>query len=79
MEARKQFRKLEGKLPDYLLACVGGGSNAMGLFHAFFKDKKVKMIGVEAAGLGLNTKHHAAPLAKGEIGVLHGSKNIPRL
>ncbi|VAX35374.1 Tryptophan synthase beta chain [hydrothermal vent metagenome] len=75
-EAKKQFRLKEGKaLPDYLLACVGGGSNAMGLFHAFFNDKKVKMIGVEAAGLGLNTDHHSAALAKGEIGVLHGSKS----
>jgi len=74
-EARRQFIKKENILPDYLLACVGGGSNAMGLFHAFFNDKKVKMIGVEAAGLGLNTIHHSAPLAKGEIGVLHGSKS----
>ena len=74
-EARRQFIAKERKLPDYLLACVGGGSNAMGLFHSFFKDKNVKMIGVEAAGLGLNTMSHAAPLAKGEIGVLHGSKS----
>ena len=75
-EARKQFLKKENKLPDYLLACVGGGSNAMGLFHAFFKDKKVKMLGVEAAGYGLNSDQHSAPLAKGQIGVLHGSKWI---
>ncbi len=74
-EARKQFMIKEKKLPDYLLACVGGGSNAMGLFHPFFKDKTVKMIGVEAAGLGLNSEEHAAPLAKGSIGVLHGSKS----
>ena len=74
-EARRQFRMKTGKLPDYLLACVGGGSNAMGLFHAFFKDKKVKMIGVEASGHGLMTGQHAAPLAKGNIGVLHGSKS----
>ncbi|MCK5014545.1 MAG: tryptophan synthase subunit beta [Candidatus Omnitrophica bacterium] len=74
-EARRQFRAKEGKLPDYLIACVGGGSNAMGLFHAFFKDKKVKMIGVEAAGYGINTQHHAAPLAKGDVGVLHGSRS----
>jgi tryptophan synthase beta chain len=74
-EARRQFRAKEGKLPDYLLACVGGGSNAMGLFHAFVKDKSVKMIGVEAAGRGLNTGQHAAPLAKGDVGVLHGSKS----
>ncbi len=74
-EAKQQFRQKSGKLPDYLVACVGGGSNALGLFHAFFKDKKVKMIGVEAAGLGLRSKHHAAPLAKGDVGVLHGSKS----
>lgn len=74
-EAKRQFKAKEKKLPDYLVACVGGGSNAMGLFHPFFNDKKVKMIGVEAAGLGLKGHHHAAPLAKGEIGVLHGSKS----
>lgn len=74
-EARRQFIQLEKKLPDYLLACVGGGSNAMGLFHAFFHDKNVKMIGVEAAGLGLNTLQHSAPLNKGTAGVLHGSKS----
>ena len=65
----------EGKLPDYLVACVGGGSNAMGLFHAFFNDKEVRMIGVEAAGEGVNTKRHAATISKGQIGVLHGSKS----
>lgn len=74
-EARKQFLKKEKRLPDYLVACVGGGSNAMGLFHAFYNDKKVKMIGVEAAGHGLNSKEHAATLNKGEVGVLHGSKS----
>lgn len=74
-EARRQFRKKEGKLPDLLVACVGGGSNAMGLFHAFFNDKKVKMIGVEAAGYGLRSNQHAAPLARGNVGVLHGSKS----
>lgn len=74
-EARRQFLKAENKLPNYLIACVGGGSNAMGLFHAFYKDKSVKMIGVEAAGHGLNTVEHSAPLAKGKIGVLHGSKS----
>jgi len=73
-EARRQYLKKEKKLPDYLVACVGGGSNAMGLFHAFFKDKGVKMIGVEAAGEGLKSNHHAAPLNAGEIGVFHGSK-----
>jgi len=74
-EARKQFLAKEKKLPDYLLACVGGGSNAMGLFHVFFKDKSVKMIGVEAAGLGINTHQHSATLNKGKVGVLHGSKS----
>lgn len=74
-EARKQFLAKERKLPDYLLACVGGGSNAMGLFHAFFNDKKVKFIGVEAAGFGIRTGKHAAPLAQGDIGILHGSKS----
>lgn len=74
-EARQQFLKKEKKLPDYLLACVGGGSNALGLFHTFFKDKNVKMIGVEAAGLGLNTLQHSAPLHKGQAGILHGSKS----
>lgn len=74
-EARKQVLKQEGKLPEYLLACVGGGSNAMGLFYPFRNDKKVKMIGVEAGGLGLNTSQHGAALLKGKIGVLHGSKS----
>ncbi len=74
-EARKQFIKKEKRLPDYLVACVGGGSNAMGLFHPFFKDKSVKMIGVEAAGEGLKTGKHAAAIAGGQIGVLHGSKS----
>ncbi len=74
-EARKQFFLKEGKLPDYLVACVGGGSNAMGLFHAFFKDKGVQMIGVEAAGLGLSANSNAATLELGTIGVLHGSKS----
>ncbi len=74
-EARRQFLKREKKMPDILLACVGGGSNAMGLFHAFFDDRRVNMIGVEAAGLGLNTLHHSAPLNKGKLGILHGSKS----
>ncbi|MCQ9206400.1 MAG: tryptophan synthase subunit beta [Omnitrophica bacterium] len=74
-EARAQILKAEGALPDFLVACVGGGSNSIGLFHPFFNDKKVKFIGVEAAGKGLNSKHHAATLLKGEIGVLHGSKS----
>tara|TARA_Y100000590_G_scaffold54793_1_gene57262 strand:+ start:6103 stop:7308 length:1206 start_codon:yes stop_codon:yes gene_type:complete len=72
-EAKEQIKKAEGKLPDLLIACVGGGSNAMGLFYPFLNDTKVKMIGVEAAGEGLNKKH-AASIAKGKLGVLHGSK-----
>ncbi len=74
-EARRQIMLAENRLPDYLLACVGGGSNAMGLFHSFFKDKTVKFIGVEAGGLGLGTSHYAATLNKGRVGVLHGSKS----
>ncbi len=73
-EAKRQIMKKERKLPDYLVACVGGGSNAMGLFHPFFRDKNVKFIGVEAAGEGLS-KRHAATLVAGKIGVLHGSKS----
>ena len=61
-------------LPDYLVACVGGGSNAIGLFHPFFHDKSVKFIGVEAAGRGLETNRHAASLVAGRTGVLHGTK-----
>jgi len=74
-EARKQILKKEKRLPDYLLACVGGGSNAMGLFYPFVNDKKVKFIGVEAAGKGIKTGEHAATLVIGDIGVLHGSKS----
>jgi tryptophan synthase beta chain len=74
-EARRQILQKERHLPDYLLACVGGGSNAMGLFHAFFRDKTVKFIGVEAAGLGLASGRHAATLMSGATGVLHGSKS----
>ncbi len=75
-EARRQFIKKEGRLPDYLLACVGGGSNAMGLFHPFFNDRSVKIIGVEAAGHGLSSGQHSAALAAGSPGVLHGSKSM---
>jgi tryptophan synthase beta chain len=74
-EARRQILKQEGKLPDYLIACVGGGSNSMGLFYPFVNDRKVRMIGVEAAGRGLATGKHAASVLGGEIGVLHGSKS----
>jgi tryptophan synthase beta chain len=74
-EAKRQILKKEGVLPDYLIACVGGGSNAMGLFHPFFEDRKVKFIGVEAGGKGLSTTRHAATLVSGKIGVLHGSRS----
>lgn len=73
-EAKKQIIKAEKKLPDFLVACVGGGSNAMGLFYQFLKDKRVKIYGVEAAGNGLSTGKHSATLTKGRIGVLHGAK-----
>jgi len=74
-EARRQILKEEGRLPDCLVACVGGGSNSIGLFHPFFKDRKVQFVGVEAAGSGLSSGHHAATLMMGEIGVLHGAKS----
>ena len=74
-EARRQILRAEGRLPDYLVACVGGGSNAMGLFYPFLRDPKVKILGVEAAGRGLRTGQHAASILGGEIGVLHGSKS----
>ena len=73
-EARAQCLRLEGRLPDLLVACVGGGSNAIGLFHAFLNDEGVDMAGVEAAGLGLATGRHAAPLNAGAPGVLHGQR-----
>ncbi|MFQ5902740.1 MAG: tryptophan synthase subunit beta, partial [Candidatus Binatia bacterium] len=74
-EARRQVLALEGRLPDYLIACVGGGSNSIGLFYPFLKDRRVKMIGVEAAGLGLSSGRHAASILGGKVGVLHGSKS----
>ncbi len=74
-ETKKEIVKITKRLPDYLVACVGGGSNAMGLFHPFFKYKKVKFIGVEAAGLGIGSKYHSATLVAGKLGVLHGSKS----
>jgi tryptophan synthase beta chain len=73
-EAREQILAAEGRLPDMLLACVGGGSNAIGLFHPFLDDAGVEIVGVEAAGDGLDTKRHAASLAGGFPGVLHGNK-----
>lgn len=73
-ETRRQVLAVEGRLPDCLLACVGGGSNSMGLFYPFLKDRSVKMIGVEAAGLGLGSGKHAARFAGGRPGVLHGTR-----
>jgi tryptophan synthase beta chain len=74
VEAREQHLAVEGRLPDYLVAAVGGGSNAIGLFHAFMGDSSVQMIGVEAAGYGIDSGRHAAPLCAGSVGVLHGNK-----
>ncbi len=73
-EAREQCLEQTGRLPDVLVACVGGGSNAIGLFHPFLEDEGVAMHGVEAAGDGLDTGHHAAPLCAGRPGVLHGNR-----
>jgi len=72
-ETRKQILELEGRLPDTVVACVGGGSNAMGIFYPFVEDREVRLIGVEAAGKGVETEHHAATFAKGRKGVIHGS------
>lgn len=72
IEARQQFLEMTGKLPDVLMACVGGGSNAIGLFTAFLEDENVRIIGVEPSGRGLNTPDHAATLTKGTFGVIHG-------
>ncbi len=73
-EARQQIQEQTGRLPDLLVACVGGGSNAIGLFHPFLEDAEVRMLGVEAGGEGLDSGHHAAPLACGRAGVLHGNR-----
>ncbi len=73
-EARSQIMEQEGRLPDALVACVGGGSNAIGLFYPFIEDQEVAIYGVEAAGDGLETGHHAAPLCAGQPGVLHGNR-----
>jgi len=75
-EARAQVLERDGRLPDAAVACVGGGSNAMGLFHAFVGDTSVQLHGVEAAGEGIATGRHAATLSEGRIGVLHGSKSF---
>jgi len=74
-ETCKQIVRQAGRLPDYIVACVGGGSNAIGIFHPFLNDKAVNLIGVEAGGKGTGTGKHAASLAKGTVGVLHGSKS----
>jgi tryptophan synthase beta chain len=74
-EARAQFLERLGRLPDYIVACVGGGSNAMGIFHSFLDDAGVKLVGVEAAGRGLASGAHAATLAAGSPGVLHGARS----
>ncbi|RMD82070.1 MAG: tryptophan synthase subunit beta [Candidatus Dadabacteria bacterium] len=73
-EVRRQIRRLEGRLPDLLVACVGGGSNAMGLFYPFLGDRQVALVGVEAAGAGLDSGAHSASICRGQIGILHGKK-----
>ena len=72
-EVKEQIRKAEGQLPNYIIACVGGGSNAIGVFYPFIEEKDVRLIGVEAGGLGFDVGQHAASLSRGESGVLHGS------
>lgn len=74
-ETRRQILKATGRLPDVLIACVGGGSNAIGLFHPFLRDPQVKLVGVEAAGLGLASGRHAATLSAGQPGILHGARS----
>lgn len=74
-EIKEQIMELEGKLPNMIIACVGGGSNAMGAFYNFLEDEEVQLIGVEAAGKGIDTEFHAATIAKGELGIFHGMKS----
>jgi tryptophan synthase beta chain len=74
-EAKRQLKAQTGRLPNVVMACVGGGSNAMGSFYPFYRDRSVKLIGVEAAGKGLKTPYYAATLVKGTVGVLHGAKS----
>ena len=74
-EIRKQITEVEGRLPDLVVACVGGGSNAIGTFHPFLDNADVEIHGVEAAGDGVNTPLHAATLTKGTPGVLHGARS----
>ena len=73
-EARAQILAEEGALPDCVVACVGGGSNSLGMFHPFYTDESVRMIGVEAAGESIRSGRHAAPLTAGSVGVFHGAK-----
>ncbi|MFZ1605131.1 MAG: tryptophan synthase subunit beta [Enterococcus aquimarinus] len=73
-EARQQILAKEGRLPDIAMACIGGGSNAIGLFYPFINDESVRLIGVEAGGMGVETNEHAATMTKGEVGVLHGAR-----
>ena len=75
-ETKEQMLAREGKLPAAVVACVGGGSNSMGMFHPFIEDKEVKLIGCEAAGKGVDTELHAATIAKGSLGVFHGMKSL---
>ncbi|NTV91695.1 MAG: tryptophan synthase subunit beta, partial [Clostridiales bacterium] len=74
-EVKAQMYEKEGRLPDYAIACVGGGSNAMGLFYPFIQDEEVRLIAVEAGGDGVETDRHAATISKGSVGVLHGMKS----
>ncbi len=73
IEAKKQILKAENRLPSHLIACIGGGSNALGLFYPFLKEEKIKIIGVEAGGYGVSTNKHAASISKGKPGILHGN------
>lgn len=75
-EARSQVQELTGQLPSAVTACVGGGSNAMGIFHAFLDDENVRLIGYEAAGDGVDSKHHAATISRGKPGMLHGARSL---
>jgi tryptophan synthase beta chain len=75
-EARRQILRVEGRLPDYLVACVGGGSNAMGLFYPFLDDSDVRLVGVEGGGKGLASGQHAASISAGSVGILHGKKTF---
>lgn len=75
-EVREQIMKVEGRLPDAIVACVGGGSNAIGIFHNFVDDKEVRLIGIEAAGDGVETEFHAATITKGSKGIFHGMKSL---